>query len=788
VENVPMRGRAVVIAVLLLAAAAWYGAWRAAAFSFSILAELRGATELAQLAPIPQATLVFDRSGRPAFSFFVEQRIAVPLDEVSPHMIHALVAVEDRRFFKHRGVDPVRMAGAAWRNLRAGRILEGGSTITQQLARVTQLSPERTYERKIREILLATRLEERYSKQQILEAYLNTVYFGEGFYGVEAAARGYFGKRASELAPSQAALLAALVRSPSNDAPCIAPKRARSRRNLVLRLMRAAGYIDDAQLRSGLAAALPDKSHPSVVTASHHSATGLYFQEELRRQLFAMFGSDRVLRDGLRVYSTYDPELQRAAEQAISKRIAQIVKRHPRARALQGSLVAIDARSGDVLALVGGRDFRASSFNRATQARRQAGSAFKPIIFAAALERGFAPGSILRGLDAPIQVVGNKTWLPSGEHELSEYTLRRALKVSSNRAAAQLLQQVGVTTAVYYAHRMGIESDLPMVPSLALGTGEVTLLELTSAYGAFANRGTVAHPRLITRVEDADGAVLWTAPVRQMQAITPTTAYLMSSMLSDVVSSGTAATARAAGFMLPAAGKTGTTDDYADAWFVGYTPTLVAGVWFGLDRPAPIMTRGFAGTVAVPAWASFMRAATTGAKPEWYEMPKDVQKIAICPISGGRAIEACQHAAVVPAHLYEEAMGTSDSAASAGYGMTTAYYRLAEHQSTRVVPAGEVYEDLFPLGTAPTETCWIHGSPAARPLYLPVDVAVSPIVDRILGSPTREPVISGIPRRSTGASRTPTAAPAAVPARLVVDRIPQPDGSVRIVVRGGNEP
>jgi penicillin-binding protein 1A len=717
---------------------------------------------------------VFDRSGRPAFSFFVEQRIAVPLDEVSPHMISALLAVEDRRFFSHHGLDPVRMAGAAWRNLGAGRILEGGSTITQQLARVTQLSPERTYGRKIREVLLAARLEERYSKQEILQAYLNTVYFGEGFYGVEAAARGYFSKRASELEPAEAALLAALVRSPSNDAPCVAPKRAKSRRDLVLRLMRAQGYIDDALLRRSLATSLPDKSHAAVVTASNDSMSGLYFQEELRRQLFAMFGGDRVLRGGLRVYSTYDPARQRAAEQAIARRIAQIVKGHRRARNLQGSLVAIDPQTGDVLALVGGRDFRASSFNRATQARRQAGSAFKPIIFAAALERGFAPGSILKGLDAPIQMVG-KTWLPSGEHELAEYTLRRALKVSSNRAAAQLLQQVGVTTAVYYAHRMGIESDLPMVPSLALGTGEVTLLELTSAYGAFANRGTVAHPRLITHVEDADGTVLWTAPLRHTQAITPTTAYLMSSMLSDVVSSGTAANARAVGFKLPAAGKTGTTDDYADAWFVGYTPNLVAGVWFGLDRPAPIMTRGFASTVAVPAWANFMRVATAGAKPEWYKMPEDVEKIAVCPISGGRAIDACTRAAVVPAHLYEEAMGTSDGVGSGAYGTTTADYRPAEYQPTRIVPAGEVYEDLFAVGTAPVERCWVHGSPAARPFDMPVDVVAAPIGARIFASPGRERIISEMPR---------PAAPAAVsPARLVVDRIPQPDGSVRIVVR-----
>ena len=354
-----------------------------------------------------------------------------------------------------------------------------------------------------------------------------------------------------------------------------------------------------------------------------------------------MFGSERVLRGGLRVFSTYDPLLQRAAEQAIRTRVAEIAKARPRAKDLQGSLVAIDPVSGDILALVGGRNYQESPFNRATQARRQAGSAFKPIIYAAALERGYAPGSMLRDLDAPISASGG-AWLPVGEHENNEYTLRKALKVSSNRAAAQLLQHVGVRTAVDYAHRLGIASDLPMVPSLALGTGEVTLLELTSAYGVFANQGLLAAPRFLTRVEDCDGTVIWSAPLETSRAISQTTAFLMSSMLADVVSSGTATGARAAGFTLPAGGKTGTTDDYSDAWFVGYTPHLVAGVWFGLDTPAPIMNRGFASVVAVPAWARFMKAATTGAKPDWYPVPANVERVAICRLTGARAADGCR--------------------------------------------------------------------------------------------------------------------------------------------------
>jgi penicillin-binding protein 1A len=749
-----MRRHVLTAAVLMMTVALGAAAWRAAAFTVSIVAELDRAGTIANIAPRPQATLVFDRAGRPAFSFFVEQRFDVPLSSVSQNMIDALLAVEDRRFFSHYGIDPIRIAGAAWRNLRAGRIVEGGSTITQQLARAAQLSPVRTYDRKIREILLAGRLEERYSKARILEEYLNTVYFGEGYYGVEAASRGYFGKTAGNLNVHEAALLAALVRSPSNDAPCVAPRRALARRNLVLRLMRSQGRITEDELRVALAARIPDASHQDSTALASASGTGMYFQEEVRRQLVAMFGSERVLRGGLRVYSTLDPGLQREAERAVTSRIEQIAKGRRAARDLQGSLVSMDPETGDVLALVGGRDFHASSFNRATQARRQAGSAFKPIIYAAALERGYAPGTLLRDLDAPI-LDSNPTgaWLPGGEHEASEYTLRRALKVSSNRAAAQLLQQVGVSTAVYYAQRLGIDSDLPLVPSLALGTGEVTLLELTAAYSAFANNGLVAAPRLITRVEDQDGKTIWFAEERRTQAISPTTAYLMSSMLSDVVSSGTAAAVRSAGFSLPAAGKTGTTDDYADAWFIGYTRRLLTGVWFGLDRPAPIMRGGFGGVVAVPAWARFMREATKGAKAEWYRAPAGVEKVAICRLTGARATEACRHAHAVPA--------------SAPALVAAAFPVDQPAASDPLEPP--VYEDLFPAGSVPTEVCTLHGAPAS-----PSTDSTTPMVDAALRSTT----VSAAPVIATAAGtavRTGT--------RLFVEKVAGEDGLVRYIVK-----
>ena len=769
--------RVVVIGTILLMTVAGAAAvtWTAA-FVYRVASELERAEELAELSPRPQSTVVFDRQGNPAFTFFVEQRVDVPLEQVSPAMIDAILTVEDQRFHSHRGLDPIRIAAAARNNLRARRILEGGSTITQQLARTaSKLSQRRTFERKIREAAIAAHLEQRYSKREILQAYLNAVYFGEGFYGVEAASRGYFDKSAADLDAHEAALLAAIVRSPSHYAPCASAEKAEARRNLVLRLMHQHGKLTDEQLRVAIAQPIPNESHKSAgaVAAAATNATGGYFEEELRRQLVARFGNDRVLRGGLRVYSTYDPRLQEIAERSVQARLAQLAKGRGRLSDLQGSLVAMDPVTGDVLALVGGRSFAESSFNRATQAKRQAGSAFKPIVYAAALERGYTPGTMLRDLDTPITSYG-PAWLPAGDHESSEYTLRRALKVSSNRAAAQLMQQVGTSTTMYYAQRLGIQSELPMVPSLALGTGEVTLLELTAAYTAFANRGITSLPRLFTRVEDADGVPLHFQQEEHTRALNEGTAWMMSSMLSDVISGGTASGARAHGFRLPAAGKTGTTDDYSDAWFVGYTPRLVTGVWFGFDRPAPIMSRGFAGTVAVPAWAAFMKAATAGDRAEWYPMPPDLERVEICALSGARATHSCRQTAAVPAEAELTATGEVDE-----YGLP-----IVVAAAQPPAPRNHVYEDVFPIGSVPQEPCPMHsaGMLATASLYgdtqpaPTADAPSTPLVDTALRE-SREQL--AIPIGTTG---SPATVRSANP-RIYYESVIGPDGVVRLVKR-----
>lgn len=601
----------------------------------------------------PQTSIVFDLHDRPIFTFFSERRTDVPLDRVSPHMIAAVLAIEDRRFYRHHGVDFIRVVGAAWADLRARRFVQGASSITQQLVRLDALTPKRTMTRKLREMQMAIAIERRFTKAQILEAYLNRVYYGDGYYGVEAAARGYFGKSAADLTVVEAATLAGVIKSPSAYALREATERAITRRNLVLRAMHDTGTLSaaDAQQLQNTQLTVEPADHDERAEGEESSGDGafcgLYFKEEIRRQMLKRFGADQLYRGGLRIYTTLSPDLQRAAEDAVAERIIALeatkaYQRRDHQEPLEAGLVSLDPMNGYVLALVGGRDFHESRFNRVTQARRQPGSAFKPLLFAAALEQGNSPGTVIGNLTDRIDAVGG-SWLPSDGHGDAEtYTLRRALTVSSNRAAAQLMQTVGVASTMDYARRFGISSSLAAVPSLALGTAELTLLELTSAYSAFANNGQVAEPVFVRRVEDRSGEVLMHTRVATRRAVTPETAFLISSMLSDVVQRGTAYKARALAFKLPAAGKTGTTDDFKDVWFIGYTPHMVAGVWFGFDTPSRIMNEGFASTVAVPAWTMFMKRATADDKPDWFKRPIGVRRETLCRLSGQLATNDCR--------------------------------------------------------------------------------------------------------------------------------------------------
>jgi len=591
----------------------------------------------------PQTTLIFDSKDRVISALYREHRMPVALELMSEPLQQAVLAAEDRRFYEHNGVDIRRVSAAMLANFRRGRIVQGASTITQQFVRANVLDRSRTYGRKIREAWLSHRLEEKFGKKAILQAYLNHVYFGEGYYGVQAASLGYFGKPASDITAVEGATLAALINRPSGWTIRRTPSRIRDRRDWVLREMYAAGYLDAAAFGRSIATPVAATLASAQLRAQADplsASTGPYFASLVHEALFDQFGVDRALTGGLRVYTTLDTEVQKFAEESVATRLAELDKKARPGGPLQAALVAIEPSTGYVRALVGGRDFAESPFNRATDAKRQPGSAFKPFVFAAALEAGFSPGTTIDGLDGYV-ASAQGAYLPGGEHEADSTTLRSALVHSSNRAAVHLLERVGLGATIDLANRIGLE-EMPRVPSLALGTGEVSLLNLTSAYTAFANGGVLQPPVTILRIENPDGRVIYRGNSVGRRVLSESTAYLMASMLADVVNHGTGYTARQSGFALPAGGKTGTTDDHNDAWFVGFTPRLAAGVWVGFDLPQQIMRRGFASVVAVPAWAGFMKAATTGSKPEWLQVPSGVSHIRRCRASGALANEYCE--------------------------------------------------------------------------------------------------------------------------------------------------
>jgi penicillin-binding protein 1A len=690
------RRRVFVAAVVSIAVLIWASVGAVGWALTTAAAGLPQDDAIAKVSAMSRATTIYDTQNRPVFTIFKEQRIEVPLSRVSPHLIAAIVALEDQRFFDHAGVDLVRIAGAAWKNLTDGWGSQGGSTITQQLARQSFLTPEKTLTRKLREIVLAARLERTYTKARILELYLNKVYFGSGLYGAEAAALGYFGKHAADLAVTEAALLAGLVKAPSAYAPTVSMDRALMRRRAALDAMRARGALDEAGFRAALSqdVRLRDGLH-------RDEHVGPYFKEEVRKGLVQQFGYELVYEGGLRVYTTIDMRLQAAAEAEVERASAELDRRE-NGQGPQAALVALDPHTGEVKAMVGGRHWEESRFNRATQARRQAGSAFKPFVYAAGLERGYTPSSRITPRAMPIMTLQG-AWTPDDHGAGGAISMRSALRSSSNRAAVGMLQELGIPAALDMAARFGFES-MPGVWSMALGSGEVTLLSMTAAYAAFANGGVRPTPFLIYRVENADGEVLMSAVPSGRRAVSDATAFLMTSMLSDVVNGGTGRQARRVGFRHPAAGKTGTTNHYHDAWFVGYTPYLAAGVWVGHDQPRTIVNRGSGATVAVPLWGRFMARATADHEPTPFARPRSVTTAAICRISGKLATGACHSVVTV------DALGNLTSASTA-------------------------YTEYFARGTEPKDNCSLHTATPA-PLS-PAPVAAIAITTPVASAPAR---------------------------------------------------
>lgn len=549
------------------------------------------------------ATRVLDRNGREIDAIFRQYRIVVPYNRMAPLLPRAFVAAEDSRFWQHGGLDIWSIFRAAVNNLRSGRRSQGGSTISQQVTRALLLTREKSYFRKITEAILAYRLDRMLSKKEILTIYLNEIYLGEGAYGVEAAARTYFGKSAVDLDLAEIALLAGLPQAPSRYSPLTHFSAARARQRYVLNRMAEDGIISAATARRAYA----EKVH--LQKGNRQKEQSGYFTEYIREQLSGRYGSEELFRQGLVVSTTLDSRLQKAAIRALRDGARQVRKRHRAGKPPQGALVALDTR-GRILAMVGGLDYGTSPYNRAVVARRQPGSVFKPLIYAAAFERGIRPDAVIEDKPLVIRNRDGSTWRPKNYDNRyhGPTSLREALVHSRNIVTIRLLQKIGIRPVLALAHRAGITAPLRPELPLALGASPVSLLEMTGAYTVFAADGLYHAPFAITRVRDRNGRIHpWSRPpVRRV--VSPATAHQVSAILAEVIRRGTG---RGAAGIPGAAGKTGTSDDNRDAWFIGYTPSVTTGVWLGYDRGRSLGRGETGGRAAAPVWKAFMQATTS---------------------------------------------------------------------------------------------------------------------------------------------------------------------------------
>ncbi len=561
-------------------------------------------------------------------TFFMEDRRIISVQDVPQVVINAFVASEDARFFQHKGLDLFSITRAFLKNLVAREIVQGGSTITQQVAKSIYLSPERTIIRKIREAILAYKIDQYMNKWEILELYLNHIYLGHGAYGIEAAAQVYFGKTTKDLTLPEAAMLAGLPKAPSKYSPYGSMERAKQRQDYVLIRMVEDGYITDTDRNRALKAPI------KLIAVTPKEKVAPYFTENVRRYVIEKYGSDALYKEGLEIYTTLNVDMQKAATAAVERGLQEIEARVKYEKgALQGALLCMDAKTGEIKAMVGGRDYKKSEFNRATQAKRRPGSAFKPFIYTAAFDKGLTPASII--VDEPIEYEYKKrTWEPQNFDRKfnGPTTLRTALVYSRNVVTIRLLEEIGLGYAMDYAGNMGVSSPLTRDLTLALGTSTLTLQEMVRGFGVLANQGKRMEPFFIKKIIDRTGHVLEENIPKEEQVIDPRIAYLTTNVLKDVVQEGTGERVKVIG--RPVAGKTGTTDDFRDAWFVGYNPSLVTGVWVGFDDETPMAHNETGGRVAAPIWLYFMEQALAGQPVEYFAVPDGVAFVRIDPKTG----------------------------------------------------------------------------------------------------------------------------------------------------------
>jgi len=646
-----------------------------------LLADLPNIDSLENYTP-PLVTRILDVHGETISELYTERRVVIPLRDIPISLQNGFLATEDQSFYEHWGINLKGIARAMIANLRHGRVVEGGSTITQQLSKVVFFTQAKTLSRKLRELLLALQLERNYSKQEILQMYLNQIYFGHGAYGVEAAAKTYFGKPVRNLNLAECALLAGLPRSPKNYSPFLNPEAAKRRRAWVLSRMRREGYITAKEETEASTVPMASQKGPN------QPPVGAYFVEYIRQVLEPKYGENGLYRSGLTIYTTLDLKMQRAAEEAMNQALDQFDKEKQKERdaeilarkksrkpllptlststaKVQGSIVAIDPHTGGIRALVGGRDFKESQFNRASQAQRQPGSAFKPFVWAAAVDGSFTEASIVdddrvaffndgrdwKLLESATDAYAiaastapfppDQVWVPQNWDfkYFGPITLRTGLAMSRNLVSIRLCDHLGPKAVVDMARSCGIKSPIKSVLSIALGTEQVNLLELTDSYATFVDGGIRPEPYAISRIEDKNGTVLEeTHPTSSVQ-MSAQTAYLMVDLLRAVVTSGTGGRAQELG--RPAGGKTGTNQDLRDLTFVGFTPDLVAGAWMGYDDFSPLGKHFTASSKVVPWWTSFMKKAHEGIPVKNFSVPDGIVFAKIDKQTGFLALPGC---------------------------------------------------------------------------------------------------------------------------------------------------
>lgn len=587
---------------------------------------------------------IFDRNNRVVGEIYLEKRNLVPFKAIPPHVINAFVAAEDAKFFRHKGVDYVAIARAIVKDVLSLGFAQGASTITQQTVKSLFLTPEKTIGRKLKELILAYRIEKKLSKEEILYLYLNQIYLGEGAYGVEAASQAYFSRGVSSLTVAEGALLAGLAQAPTRYSPRRYIDKARARQRYVLRRMAEVGFLDkDAAERAY-------KARIALAAPSTFRSKAAYFLEHVRSYLQEKYGADAMYRSEFRIYTTIDERLQEAAYDALTQGVRRIEEAN-KYLGLQGALLCMDPGTGGVLAMVGGVDFGASQFNRAIQARRQPGSAFKPVVYAAALDKGKTLVSTVD--DSPIEFARSDTemWKPKNYDEtfLGPIPLLEALAKSRNLATVRLLNEIGVDSAIGMARSLGIQSPIERNLSIALGSSGVTPLEMVTAYSTFASGGQRPTPFFIREVQDGQGRVLERTDPKIEQAISPETAYLTIRLMQEVLRTGTGASA---GKLSPnLAGKTGTTNENTDAWFIGGSPDLIAGVWVGFDTPSSLGKRQTAATVALPIWAHFFGQALRYVPDRDFTPPAGITSARVNPSTGKAVPPGSGEGMVLPFRL-----------------------------------------------------------------------------------------------------------------------------------------